>query len=108
MDIQHVVATAKRVVSFLCEHNMRRALENLMGSTRKYADGGMVTVRTLTKHGNLMLTVYNSGPPDSQRAPTSDFEHLVEDRLPQTLLPVHCSALCKKRHAGKRRHRRSR
>ncbi|MDQ1919306.1 sensor histidine kinase [Massilia pseudoviolaceinigra] len=68
------------VEGWWCRDTMRRALENLVANAMKYGDGGPIRIELSTSHGNILLTVHNTGNPLSAEQRGRIFDYLRRER----------------------------
>ncbi|MDQ1829234.1 sensor histidine kinase [Massilia scottii] len=66
-----------------CRDTMRRALENLVANAIKYGDGGPIRIELSASHGNILLTVHNTGNPLSEEQRGRIFDYLRRERQVQ-------------------------
>ncbi|NHZ33467.1 sensor histidine kinase [Massilia rubra] len=74
---------APRVTGWWCRETLRRALENLVSNAIKYGDGGAIRIELTEAHGNIVLTVHNTGNPLDEEQRGRIFDYLRRERQVQ-------------------------
>ncbi|UOD29562.1 HAMP domain-containing histidine kinase [Massilia violaceinigra] len=74
---------APSVTGWWCRETLRRALENLVANAIKYGDGGPIRIELTEAHGNIVLTVHNTGNPLGAEQRARIFDYLRRERQVQ-------------------------